>query len=359
MARWPSSGARRRSSNTCVTRPMSFDDGDGLAVAHRDAGRLLAAVLERVEPEVGEVGDRPGRARRRRTRRRRGRSRRRSPLQYPMHRRATPTGGSRRAGPSSDSAADRRTVRTAGRRAEGVGMASRQAWVASASGDVEGAVGDEPVAAGGAESLGRARRRRAAALDAASSASGRGRRRRTTRDADSENQASAGTSSVPSATVERRTPPAIAISASATASPPSEQSCTPPTDARRRPARATKLVQRAPRRRGRPRAACPPRSPCTRRPLRAAELGRGRDRAARCASPSRSAGRRRRRRRARRSARRRRRPAWGRCRARATRCRSSRCRRRRGCRARGTPRSCRRRPRRTATSPRGAPGCRS
>ena len=27
-----------------------LDDGDGLAVAHRDAGRLLAPVLERVEP---------------------------------------------------------------------------------------------------------------------------------------------------------------------------------------------------------------------------------------------------------------------------------------------------------------------
>ncbi len=31
--------------------------GDGLAVAHRDAGRLLAAVLQGVEPQVGEVGD--------------------------------------------------------------------------------------------------------------------------------------------------------------------------------------------------------------------------------------------------------------------------------------------------------------
>ena len=35
-----------------------LDDGDGLAVAHRDPGRLLAPVLERVEAEVGEVGDR-------------------------------------------------------------------------------------------------------------------------------------------------------------------------------------------------------------------------------------------------------------------------------------------------------------
>ena len=35
-----------------------LDDGDRLAVAHRDAGRLLPAVLEREEPEVGELGDR-------------------------------------------------------------------------------------------------------------------------------------------------------------------------------------------------------------------------------------------------------------------------------------------------------------
>ncbi len=33
-----------------------LDDGDGLAVAHRDAGRLLAPVLERVEAVVGELG---------------------------------------------------------------------------------------------------------------------------------------------------------------------------------------------------------------------------------------------------------------------------------------------------------------
>ena len=35
-----------------------LDDRDRLAVAHRDAGRLLAAVLQRVEPEVGAVRDR-------------------------------------------------------------------------------------------------------------------------------------------------------------------------------------------------------------------------------------------------------------------------------------------------------------
>ena len=35
-----------------------LDDGDRLAVAHRDAGRLLAAVLQRVEPEIGVVRNR-------------------------------------------------------------------------------------------------------------------------------------------------------------------------------------------------------------------------------------------------------------------------------------------------------------
>jgi hypothetical protein len=31
--------------------------GDGLAVAHRDAGRLLAAMLQGIEAQIGEVGD--------------------------------------------------------------------------------------------------------------------------------------------------------------------------------------------------------------------------------------------------------------------------------------------------------------
>ena len=35
-----------------------LDDGDVLAVAHRDARRLLPAVLQRVQPEVGELGNR-------------------------------------------------------------------------------------------------------------------------------------------------------------------------------------------------------------------------------------------------------------------------------------------------------------
>ena len=49
-----------------------LDDRDRLAVADRDAGRLLAAVLEREQPEVGEVGDRLARARTPRRRHRRG-----------------------------------------------------------------------------------------------------------------------------------------------------------------------------------------------------------------------------------------------------------------------------------------------
>ena len=37
--------------------PEVLGDGDGVAVADRDAGRLLAAVLQRVQAEVGEAGD--------------------------------------------------------------------------------------------------------------------------------------------------------------------------------------------------------------------------------------------------------------------------------------------------------------
>ena len=61
MARWPRRPASLRSLNTVVTRPMSFIDRDGVAVADRHAGRLLAPVLEGVEPVEGEVGDRPPR----------------------------------------------------------------------------------------------------------------------------------------------------------------------------------------------------------------------------------------------------------------------------------------------------------
>ena len=51
------SATRVRSSNTLGTRPMSFTTVRVLAVGHRHAGRLLAAVLQGVETQVGEVGD--------------------------------------------------------------------------------------------------------------------------------------------------------------------------------------------------------------------------------------------------------------------------------------------------------------
>ena len=37
--------------------PEFFVDDDALAVAHRDAGRFLAAVLQRVKPVIRELGD--------------------------------------------------------------------------------------------------------------------------------------------------------------------------------------------------------------------------------------------------------------------------------------------------------------
>ena len=45
-----------RSSKTVATRPMSLTTVIGLAVAHRHAGRLLAAVLQGEEAVEGEVG---------------------------------------------------------------------------------------------------------------------------------------------------------------------------------------------------------------------------------------------------------------------------------------------------------------
>ena len=134
--------------------------------------------------------------------------------------------------------------------------------------------------------------------------------------------------------------PAIAISASATASPPSEQSCTPSTtrstDQSHGPDRAAR-----PRRRDRPRAGCP-------RAGRGAWPTRSRRAPPRCEpsrmmrEPSCRAGGRRHRVELVDHADDDRPRAWGRCRGRATRCRSSRFRRRRGCQRLGRPRSCRR-----------------
>ena len=57
IARCPRSVFSAASSNTCGTRPMSLYDDDRLAVADRDPGRLLAPVLQRVQAEVGQLGD--------------------------------------------------------------------------------------------------------------------------------------------------------------------------------------------------------------------------------------------------------------------------------------------------------------
>ena len=59
MARWPGSPDRVRSSKTGGHEAHVLHDGDGLAVAHRHAGRLLAPVLEGVDAVEGEVGHRP------------------------------------------------------------------------------------------------------------------------------------------------------------------------------------------------------------------------------------------------------------------------------------------------------------
>jgi hypothetical protein len=37
--------------------PHVLDHGDRLAVGHRDPGRLLAAVLQGEQPEIGQIGD--------------------------------------------------------------------------------------------------------------------------------------------------------------------------------------------------------------------------------------------------------------------------------------------------------------
>ena len=48
---------RLRSSKTCATRPRSLKTSTLLPSDDRHAGRLLAAVLQRVEAVVGELGD--------------------------------------------------------------------------------------------------------------------------------------------------------------------------------------------------------------------------------------------------------------------------------------------------------------
>ena len=93
MARWPSSGASLRSSNTWVTRPMSFTTvmvSPSLTAMPADS---WPAVLEGEQPEVGELGDRLARARRRRTPRRLGRWPRSCRPSMPYAMRAAPGTG--------------------------------------------------------------------------------------------------------------------------------------------------------------------------------------------------------------------------------------------------------------------------
>ena len=240
--------------------------GDGLAVAHRDPGRLLAPVLEGVEAQVGEVGD--GLAGRVDAEDATGVADLRvvHRCSLPRTPRSTPIPRGRfpaqcyRAGAGWPSA---------------VGRASRQAWVASAraTSNAPSATRRSPPAVP----------RRCAGTLAARARSTRssaraGSRATTTRDVVSENQASDGTSSDPSATVNPHSP-ATAISASVTARPPSDTSCTPVTS-RATTSVAHELVQRARDLEigGRRRAAA---QVVQARPLRAAELGPRCDRAAR------------------------------------------------------------------------------
>ena len=125
------------------------------------------------------------------------------------------------------------------------------------------------------------RRRRPARASTSSARSGA--TESTTRDADSEKHATASPIST-----SKPTPPAIAISARATAS--AAVGAVVHARGQRGRARARRRARGATRRRrGRRRAGVPSRRPWHGGPLRAAELGPGRRRAPRCASPSRSA----------------------------------------------------------------------
>ena len=115
-------------------------DGDELAVAHRDAGRLLPAVLERVEPEVGEVRRRSAPARTRR--RHHTRDRRRVPCALSI-----PSRSGGRADRGTTSGGDRFVPEGPGNRlAPGVRRVGER--------DVEGRR-PEPVAAGATDHVGR------------------------------------------------------------------------------------------------------------------------------------------------------------------------------------------------------------
>ena len=55
MASWPLRLASISSLKTWLTRPRSLMHGDLAVVADRDAGALLSAVLQGVQPEEGET----------------------------------------------------------------------------------------------------------------------------------------------------------------------------------------------------------------------------------------------------------------------------------------------------------------
>ena len=240
-------------------QPHVLRHGDGLAVAHRDAGRLLAPVLEGVEAEVGEVGDGlTGRVHAehaagvadlgRRSRTSVSHAPRvvnpdRGPHLPNVRRFRTCVGLG-----APNEAVNWRIVRCRGRS----GRASRQAVVASArvTAKAPSATRRSPPAvprrwAGTLAARARSTRSSASAGSTAT----------TTRDADSENHASDGTSSEPSATVEpalrRRSP-------SRPARPRARRRSTSwtPATARAATSVAHEVVQRAPRRRGRRPVAC-------------------------------------------------------------------------------------------------------
>ena len=106
------------SSKTCATRPMSRSGRQPAVVGDGDPRRLLAAVLEREQAEVGEAGDVARRARGCRTRRTSGRAQasaqtasRGTPSS--VYRRRRPDLAQRHAGRASRRRRPARTARTA------------------------------------------------------------------------------------------------------------------------------------------------------------------------------------------------------------------------------------------------------
>ena len=291
-----------------------LDHGDGLAVAHRDPGRLLTPVLERVQALVGGL---------------RHRLSRRVDAEHPagvpnpgIHYRSSiadgGAGGVSGAPPSTDWPSAR-------------GMAWRQASAASASATSKSAETRRspaaiPMSVAGTPPAAAARQHVVDAVDGDRQHHARrrlrepGERREHIRVEHDLRAALAGDRHLR----ERDREPTVGAVVDAVDHALADQSHGPDRAAR-------------PRRRDRPRAACPHAGRGAWR-ARSRPAPRASSRARRCASrvavPTAAAPRR-----ARRSRRRDRPRVWGRCRGRATRCRSSRFRRPRGCTAPRTPRS--------------------